>query len=170
MKNLMLALTFAVLVLPATAGAQEVRVRFVFQSPSVGLFEHQVTVSGPASYRLNAPTQADLKPYLIVAQKALAEREGYSEKLYGANHYTLASGRLVEASVWNPEGRKLYSSKEPVENDDRDQVAAKPARAIKLLDTGADDASVGFAPVPAAPSRTSHASDAPVRSGAARRR
>lgn len=129
----------------APAFAQEARVRFVFRSGTIGFFEHAVVVRGPEANRLSSPSPADLKPYLVAAQKALAEREGYSERLYGSNHFTLASGKLVESSVTDASGRMMYTSRDPVENRARPPRVVTPVRGLEAGD--APEPVVGFAPV-----------------------
>jgi hypothetical protein len=137
----------------ATAQAQEARVRFVFSSPSVGTFEHQVTVQGSEAHRLATPSPADLKPYLVAAQKALAEREGYSERMYGPNNGSLASGKLVESTVSDAGGRVLYSSRDPAEDRARERRMVRPIRTFEA-DAEPTDV-VGFAPVSGSRARRS---------------
>lgn len=145
----------------AVAEAQEARVRFVFRSPSIGFFEHQVTVKGLDADRLQSPSPADLKPYLRDAQKALADREGYTERLYGANHYTLASNKLVESTVVDGSGRTLYTSRDPLENRNRDP---QPVRTIKTFETSeAPEPVMGFAPVESRATRAHRQAAAQVR-------
>lgn len=142
------SLALGILVLSASSAvveAQEARVRFVFRSPSVGFFEHQVVVKGPEANRLLSPNPGDLKPYLKEAQKALATREGYSERLYGANNNTLASGRLIESQVLDVTGRTMYTSRDPLENRNREPRAVKPIRTFEA--DGQPDSVVGFAPI-----------------------
>ena len=142
----------------ATAEAQEARVKVVYNSQTIGMFERVVTVQGAAADRLANPTAADLKPYLVATQKALAEREGYTEQLYGANHYALAEGRLVETSVIDPSGRTLYTSRDPLENRARETQMVKQMRTFE--NEAQPDDVVGLAP----PTHHRNAAVSPVRS------
>lgn len=146
MKNVALAILVG-LSFSALAEAQEARLRFVYKTQQVGsgFFEHHITVHGADASRLLSPSPSDLKPYLRDAQKALADRQGYTERLYGANHHTLASGRLVESSVIDVSGRTVWSSRDPLENRNREPRPVTPIRTFAADDQ--PDSVVGFAPV-----------------------
>lgn len=163
MKNV---LALAILVGAASSTwveAQEAKVRFVFKTQQVGsgFFEHQITVRGSDANRLLTPNPSDLKPYLRDAQKALADRQGYSERLYGANNHTLASGKLVESSVQDVTGRTVWSSRDPLENRNREPREVKPIRTFEADEQ--PDSVVGFAPVQSRATRTRRQAASQVR-------
>jgi hypothetical protein len=115
--------SLAIILVPlglATAGsAQEARVKIVLRSDNGRVFEHRTTVRGAESHRLASPSPADLAPYVTAAQKALAERNGYAEGIFGGSNNRLASGRLVESAVEDAGGRTLWSSRPPLESESR---------------------------------------------------
>jgi hypothetical protein len=130
------------LAVPLAALAQEARVRIVFRTDNAGNFEHRSDVRGLAAQRLSSPTPADLKPYVTAAQKALAERQGYGERIFGADNHRLARGRIVETTVTDPSGRTLWTSREPLEGDVRFGTSVA-RQTFEPQDTG--DGDLGFA-------------------------
>lgn len=127
--------------LPLTAGAQEARVRIVFRTDTSQTFEHRSVVRGPPAQRLGSPTPADLKPYVLAAKKALAERQGYGERVFGADNHRLARGRVIEASVQDAGGRTLWTSREPLEAE-----ASRTPTLAKRTFEPQDDDDAGFGP------------------------
>ena len=111
-KNLCLAVLTGLSLVQSVA-AQEAQVRVEIRTTRIGPFVYSANVSGRAADGLFDPTPSNLKPFLIAAQKALAEREGYSERLYGPDHHRLVSDmRVSEIRVTDrTTGRIAYSSR-----------------------------------------------------------
>ena len=60
--------------------------------------------------------------------------EGFApldERLYGANHWTLASGKLSESTVTDVSGRVVYTSRDPVEDRTREPRMVRPIRTFE---------------------------------------
>lgn len=81
----------------------------VLQSQRIGKFVHRAALARWEARKLENPTAADLKPFLVRAQTALAERLGYSERLFGDKNFNLADGRLVEITVREADDRVIYT-------------------------------------------------------------
>lgn len=128
--------------LPLTAGAQEARVRIVFRTDNAQAFEYTSVVRDAAAQRLGSPTPAELKPYVLVAQKALAERQGYAERVFGADNHRLACGRVIETSVQDAGGRTLWTSREPLEAE----ASRAPTLAKRTFEPRDADDDSGFGP------------------------
>lgn len=93
----------------AGVSARDVQVEASLRSPRAS-FHFQKRVTGEEASRLAHATERDLKPYVLAARKALAEREGFSEKIYGPDHYKLIPGVKVRdlSAVDARTGVQLY--------------------------------------------------------------
>lgn len=105
MLRLILLLALA---LPALA-AVDPAVVVTLDSPRIGKFVHRIALARWEARKLENPAPADLKPFLLRAQTALAERLGYSERVFGVSNFRLADGRLVEISVCDADARVLFT-------------------------------------------------------------
>ena len=144
MKRKVCVAILAGLSLAAVATAQEYKVHVALDSDRVGRMSYEVLVKGPAAYVLMSPTQTELRPYVIDAQKALAEREGYSVKIFGNENYRMLSGvRVLEIRITDAAtGRLNYTSRPPLESE----AAPPPERERSRPPPDRTPEDQGFAP------------------------
>jgi len=116
------------------AQARQVQIDITLRSQLIGLFNYSKRIEGAAAEGLGAAQLSDFRPYVAEAQKALADREGYSTRQFGSDSARLATQaddvRVTATDV--DTHQVIFSSREAVDSSggpkDRAARTAAPAR------------------------------------------